>query len=97
MATVVTTSVDAMEDGKPDGNGFHGNTTQGDMQSSPSPLSSGPSTPKKRYAGSDLRERSLAMYKSINNMLTLVNKKDSMPLARVTISEAEGGMILSSV
>eukprot|EP01117_Protostelium_nocturnum_P007645 TRINITY_DN2743_c0_g1_i2.p1 TRINITY_DN2743_c0_g1~~TRINITY_DN2743_c0_g1_i2.p1 ORF type:complete len:555 (-),score=169.87 TRINITY_DN2743_c0_g1_i2:406-2070(-) len=46
---------------------------------------------KKRTPGppGDLRERSLAMYKSINNMLSLVSKSDMIPLRRVLMTGAK--------
>jgi len=40
--------------------------------------------------GPDLRERSLAMYKSISNMLTLVKKSDIIEFTKVNFKEAKG-------
>jgi len=44
----------------------------------------------KKKNGGDLRQKSLAMYKSINNMLTLVNKRELAPIVKVSLEEVEG-------
>jgi hypothetical protein len=48
-----------------------------------------PETKKGNTTG-DLREKSLAMYKSINNMLTHIKKPETTSFSRIPIEEAKG-------
>eukprot|EP01114_Cavostelium_apophysatum_P016202 TRINITY_DN4554_c0_g1_i1.p1 TRINITY_DN4554_c0_g1~~TRINITY_DN4554_c0_g1_i1.p1 ORF type:complete len:489 (+),score=113.27 TRINITY_DN4554_c0_g1_i1:368-1834(+) len=41
-------------------------------------------------SGGDLRQRSLEMYKSLNNMMSMMNKKDSAEMTQVPVEEIEG-------